>query len=92
MNSEPDLLAPLAGAVVVVDFDGPWLAFGRLTGLTTAWIELTEADLHDLREGSSSRDVYALETQKLGVRVNRRRVRLPLAQIIAISRLDEVTS
>ena len=92
MNSAPDPLEALIGAVVVVDLDGPWLAFGRLTGLSPAWIELSEADLHDMREGSSSRDVYALETQKHGVRVNRRRVVLSLAQVIAVSRLEEVTS
>jgi hypothetical protein len=92
MSLAPDLLADLVGAIVVVDLDGPWLGFGRLTRVTAAWIELSEADLHDLREGSSSRDVYALETQKHGVRVNRRRVVMPLAQIIAVSRLDEVTS
>ena len=87
-------LAPdgLLGQVVVVDLDGPWLAFGRLEQAGPAWITLTEADLHDMREGSSTRDVYALETQKLGVRVNRRRVILPLSQIIAVSRLEDVTA
>lgn len=92
MSLAPDPLADLIGAIVVVDLDGPWLAFGRLAGVTPTWIELTEADLHDLREGSSSRDVYALETQKHGVRVNRRRVLVPLSQLIAVSRLDEVTA
>ena len=38
MNSAPDPLEALIGAVVVVDLDGPWLAFGRLTGLSPACI------------------------------------------------------
>ena len=89
MSSAPE---SLLGEVVVVDLDGPWLVFGRLNQAGPAWIELLDADLHDLREGSSTRDVYALETQKLGVRVNRRRVLLPLSQIIALSRLVDVTA
>ncbi len=89
MSSAPD---PLVGQLVVVDLDGPWVAFGRLVHPGPGWIELAEADLHDMREGTSTRDVYALETQKLGVRVNRRRVLLPVSQIIAMSRLDDVTA
>jgi hypothetical protein len=92
MNSVPDPLATLTGQVVVIDLDGPWIAFGRLGAVAGAWIELLDADLHDMREGASSRDVYALETQKLGVRVNRRRVLLPLSQVVAVSRLDDLTA
>ncbi len=91
MNLAPEPLAALVGAVVVVDLDGPWMAFGRFEGCGPAWIELAEADLHDLREGASTRDVYALETQRFGVRVNRKRIVLPLAQVVAVSRLDDVT-
>lgn len=89
MNSAPEALL---GAVVVVDLDGPWTAFGRLVQVVPGWIELADADLHDLREGASTREVYALETQKLGVRVNRRRVLLPFSQIVALSRLEDVTA
>lgn len=89
MSSVPEALV---GQVVVVDLDGPWVAFGRLVQAGPGWVELAEADLHDMREGTSTRDVYAIETQKLGVRVNRRRVLLPISQIIALSRLDDVTA
>ena len=89
MSSVPEALL---GQLVVVDLDGPWVAFGRLLQAGSGWIELADADLHDMREGTSTRDVYALETQKLGVRVNRRRVLLPVSQIIAMSRLEDVTA
>jgi hypothetical protein len=93
MSSVPDgWLAPLTGALVVVDFDGPWIAFGRLEGWSAQHLELSGADLHDLREGTSTRDVYALETRSLGVRVNRQRVSIPLAQVVAVSRLDDLAS
>lgn len=89
MSSAPEALI---GQVVVVDLDGPWIAFGRLVAAGAHWLELADADLHDLREGSSTRDVYALETRQLGVRVNRRAVAIPLSQVVALSRLDAVTA
>jgi hypothetical protein len=82
-------LEPLIGQVVVVDLDGPWIAFGRLERLADGWLELTAADLHDLGEGVSTREVYALETRQLGVRVNRTRVALPISRVIAVSRLED---
>ena len=92
MSLAPEPFAGLLGHVVVVDLDGPWMALGRLDGIAPSWITLTEADLPDLREGTSTRDVYALETQRFGVRVNRRRVVLPVSQIIAVSLLQDVTA
>lgn len=89
MSSAPE---QLVGQVVVVDLDGPWIAFGRLVRAGHDWLELADADLHDLREGSSTRDVYALETRQLGVRVNRRSLHLPLSQVVALSPLDAVTA
>lgn len=92
MSSAPDFLVGLLGRVVVVDLDGPWIAFGRLESASAEGLVLVDADLHDLREGTSTRDVYALETRTLGVRVNRRRVALPLRHIVAASALDDVTA
>lgn len=94
MNSapEPGPLAALAGRTVVIDLDGPWLAFGRLESCTPPWLVLADADLHDLGEGTSTRDVYALETRKLGVRVNRRSLLVPMPRVVAVSALDDVTA
>lgn len=92
MSSGPEHLAALRGRVVVIDLDGPWIAFGRLEAWSPAHLELADADLHDLREGTSTRDVYALETQRYGVRVNRRRVSLRMDAVIAVSALDDVTA
>lgn len=92
MSSDPEFLAALRGRIVVVDLEGPWIAFGRLESWSVAHIELADADLHDLREGTSTRDVYALETQRYGVRVNRRRVSLKLDTVVAVSALDDVTA
>lgn len=93
MNSAPEpWLAGEVGRVVVIDLDGPWLAIGTLRGAGGDHLVLEQADLHDLREGTSTREVYVLESKTLGVRVNRARVLLPLAQVVAVSRLEDVVS
>ena len=44
MSSDPDVwLEPLRGQAVVVDLDGPWIAFGRLAGWSAQHLELAEA-------------------------------------------------
>lgn len=93
MNSVPEAwLTDELGRVLVIDLDGPWIAIGTLAGIGRDHLVLTQADLHDLREGTSTREVYALESKTLGVRVNRARVQLPLAQVAAVSRLEDVVS
>jgi hypothetical protein len=91
MSLNPEWLQALVGEAVVVDCDAPFVVCGRLLSASAHHLELADADLHDLREGSSSREVYVLETRQLGVRVNRRRVSLPLAQVVAVSRLQDVS-
>ncbi|MCS6969702.1 MAG: hypothetical protein RMM29_02315 [Planctomycetota bacterium] len=81
----------LLGELVVLDLDGGWLIIGRLQRADAHWLQLADADVHDMREGSSTRDVYALDTQRYGVRVNRRQVFVPLARVVAIARLDAVS-
>ena len=92
MSSAPEYLAPFAGTIVVVDLDGPWIVFGRLESWSHDHLVLVQADLHDLREGTSTRDVYALETRTLGVRVNRTRVAIPLRQVVAVSGLEHLNA
>lgn len=92
MSLAPDFLTPYVGQAVVVDLDGPWIVLGRLESWAQDHLVLVHADLHDLREGTSTRDVYALESKTLGVRVNRARVAIPLRQVVAVSRLDDVTA
>ena len=48
------------------------------------------ADLHDHREANSTKEVYALESRQIGVRVNRQRVAIPRQQLVAISLLDDL--
>jgi hypothetical protein len=85
-----DWLGEFIGQVVVVDLAEPYLVIGRLEACGPDHLAFADADLHDHREANSTKEVYALESLKLGVRANRRRVVVPRRQLVAISRLDDV--
>lgn len=88
MSSVPEALL---GQVIVADLEGGFLAIGRLVAADERWLTLADADIHDLGEGTSTRDVYALDTQRFGVRVNRREAFVPLARVVALARLELVS-
>lgn len=85
-----DFLEPFRHRIVVCDLAESYLAIGRLTAFSADHLELADADLHDHREANSTKDVYLIETRKLGVRANRSRVSVPRRQLVAIGLLDEV--
>jgi hypothetical protein len=86
-----DWLRPYVGHVVVCDLDEYYLVIGTLAEVGTDHVVFTEADLHDHREANSTKEVYIIESRKIGVRVNRKRLTVPLRRLVAISRLDEVS-
>jgi hypothetical protein len=51
---------------------------------------LEDADVHDLRDSSTTRDVYTHETRRYGIRANRRRVLIPRSEVVALSLLADV--
>jgi hypothetical protein len=86
-----DWLKPYLGRVVVCDLDEFYLVIGTLAELGSDHVVFTDADLHDHREANSTKEVYILESRKIGVRVNRRRLTVPTRRLVAISGLDEIS-
>lgn len=84
-----DWIAGYVGTVVVCDLDEFYLVIGRLEQASDDHLLFADADLHDHREANSTKDVYILESRKLGVRVNRHRLAVPRRRLVAISRLEE---
>jgi hypothetical protein len=85
-----DWLQPYVGHVVVCDLDEYYLVIGTLAEARGEHLVFTEVDLHDHREANSTKEVYIIETRKVGVRANRKRLSVPTRRLVAISRLDEV--
>ena len=51
---------------------------------------LEDADVHDLRDSKTTRELYVLDTRLHGVHSNRKRVFVDREQITSISALDDV--
>ena len=85
-----DWLAPFVGKVVVADLDEFFLVIGTLAELGADHLLFTDADLHDHRESNSTKEVYAIESLRIGVRVNRTRVLIPRRRLVAMSLLEDL--
>ena len=86
------LLQDLVGQVVVVDLASTYVCLGTLVGGDEVFLELRDADLHDFRYGSATREVYVYESATLGIRRNRDRLLLRLDGVVSVSRMDDVTT
>ncbi len=92
MPDESPMLREMIGQVVVVDLISTYVCLGTLTAVDPLFLELRDADLHDFRDGAATREVYVYESVSLGIRPNRTRVLLRLADVVAISRFGEVAT
>lgn len=76
---------------VVIDLSSQYVCLGKLTRYDDHFLELRNADLHDLRDTQSSRENYVADSVATGIKRNRKRVLLRRDQMVAIALLDDVT-
>ena len=87
------LVAEFVGEVVVLDLSSPYVCLGTLHRVDAEFFELHNADLHDFRDSSATRDVYVYDSRRLGIRRNRERVLIRREEVVAMTRfLDIVES
>jgi hypothetical protein len=84
------MIEELLGEVVVVDLSSPYVCLGTLERADQLYLELRNADLHDLRDTDTTRETYVASAQATGIRRNRRRVLVVRAEVVAVSRLEDV--
>ena len=84
------MLEELIGQRVVVDLRSPFVCLGTLLRLDEHFLELKNADLHDLRDTETTRERYVLESRDTGIKRNRKRLLLVRAEVIAVARLEDV--
>jgi small nuclear ribonucleoprotein (snRNP)-like protein len=75
---------------VVVDLVSPYVCLGRLTRYDEHFIEMNNADLHDLRDTETTRELYIADSVATGIKRNRKRVLIRRAEVVAVSALDDV--
>lgn len=90
MRFEGEELQRLIGHIVVLDVAAPFVYVGTLQAVNEAFLVLTDADVHDLRDSETTRELYLLSSARDGVRRNRREVAVRWDTILSISKLDDV--
>ncbi|MCI0376392.1 MAG: hypothetical protein L0215_02170 [Gemmataceae bacterium] len=84
------MLDSFLGAEVVVDMRSRFVCMGRLTRIAEHFLEISDADLHDLYDTQTSRENYVAASVATGIKRNRKRVVLMAADVIAVARLSDV--
>ena len=85
-----DLLSELMNRQVVLDLTSPYVIVGTLVGCDEKYLVLEEADVHDLRDTATTRDVYVVDVKRLGINVNRKRVLVRRPEVVSLAALDDV--
>jgi hypothetical protein len=84
------VLEEYIGAKVVVDLRSPYVCLGTLVRADEFYLELRNADLHDLRDTDTTRELYVAESCTTGIKRNRKRLLLVRAEMVGIARLEDV--
>jgi len=84
------MLDEYLGQKVVVDLRSTFVCLGKLTRTDDHFLELKHADFHDLRDTQTTRENYVASSCHSGVKRNRKRVTLFRAEVVAVSKLEDV--
>ena len=84
------MVQELVGQKVVIDLKSTFVCLGTLQQIDEQFLELRNSDLHDLRDTDTTRELYVADSKATGIKRNRKRIWVVRADIVAISRLDDV--
>jgi hypothetical protein len=86
------MIEEMFGEKVVIDLRSPFVCLGTLVRADELFLEVKNADLHDLRDTETTRENYVADSRYTGVKRNRKRVLVARAEVVAVSRLDDVVA
>lgn len=75
---------------VVLDLSSMFVCLGKLVRYDEYFLELRNADIHDLRDTDTTRENYVAESVATGVKRNRKKVLVRRNEVVAIARLTDV--
>ena len=90
MNNTDNTFDQLRGREIVIDVAPPFVYLGKLTGYDEKYLVLEQADVHDLRDTSTTREVYVVDSRRFGIRTNREKVFVRIGEIVSVSALEDV--
>jgi hypothetical protein len=84
------MLEDMIGEAVVIDLRSSYVCLGTLINVHPDYLELRNADLHDLRDTETTRERYVVDSAATGIKRNRKKLLLMRGDIVAIARLADV--
>ncbi len=75
---------------IVVDLTSPYVVLGTLIGEDGPYLVIEDADVHDLRDSTTTREQYVVEARRHGIQANRKCTRLRKEEVVCIAKLDDV--
>ena len=75
---------------VVIDCTSAFVCLGTLLRIDERFLELKNADIHDLRDTQTTRENYVAASKATGIKRNRKRVLVSRADMVAVARLEDV--
>lgn len=84
------MIEEMVGQKVVIDLRSTFVCLGTLQRIDEHFVELRNADIHDLRDTQTSRENYVAASLTTGIKRNRKRVLVNRADMVAVALLDEV--
>jgi hypothetical protein len=83
-------LEVLVGQPVVLDLASPWVYVGTLAAVGPDYLVLQQADAHDLRDTTTTREQYIRNCRLHGVNPNRGQVWINRRELVGLSLLADV--
>jgi hypothetical protein len=84
------VLEEMIGQKVVVDLRSEFVCLGTLVRVDEHYVEMRNADLHDLRDTDTTRENYVAASCATGIKRNRKRLLLVRTEMIAVSQMEDV--
>src|ERR1700731_1994246 len=84
------MLEEFVGERIVVDLLSQYVCLGTLKAFDEHFLDVRNADLHDLRDTKTTREVYVAESKATGIKRNRKQLLLVRAEVVAVARLEDV--
>lgn len=89
-ESRDSVLESLVGRDIVIDVESRYVYLGKLTGYDRSYVIIEQADVHDLRDTTTTRENYIVEARRLGIHPNRDKAYVRIGGIVSLSALEDV--
>lgn len=90
MSEHSESLKELMHREVVIDVGSQYVFLGTLIAADAFYLTLKEADVHDLRDTSTTRELYVVDARRHGIPWNRKQVMVRTHEIVSLSALEDV--